>query len=218
VKRGKASAPQKFTVKASAPVKFEVRKSLDSDWYEVTPAKVSLKANESVTLTVKVDPRKMNSRINYRSVFFLRTADGWSRPVTVMAQTDFKYPETGEGMQVFKPGAPFKKVSGGGVRFDDPAKKFQFQFTLPEPSGIFITIEARALKPVGQHDSVSLGVNNETPSYCPLRKMSASRYVTNQVRNYNLPAGTHTITLVPRESLDLKQVTVITDVRATERR
>ncbi|MBR2873997.1 MAG: hypothetical protein IKB99_10920, partial [Lentisphaeria bacterium] len=217
VKRGKASAPQKFTVKASAPVTFEVRKSLDSDWYEVTPAKVSLKANESVTLTVKVDPRKMNSRINYRSVFFLRTAEGWSRPVTVMAQTDFKYPETGEGMQIFKPGAPFRKVDGG-VRFDDPEKKFQFQFTLTEPSGIFITIEARALEPVGRHDSVKLGVNNEKPSYCSLQKMSTSRYLTNQVRSYNLPAGTHTITVVPRESLDLKQVTVITDVRSTERR
>ncbi len=218
VQNGKASAPQKFTLKASAPVKFEVRKSLDSDWYEVTPAKVSLKANESVTLTVKVDPRKMNSRINYRSVFFLRTADGWSRPVTVMARTDFKYPKNPEGMQIFKPGAPFKKVSGGGVRFDDPAKKFQFQFTLPEPSGVFICIAARALEPIGQHDSISLGVNNETPSYCPLRRMSASRYMTNQVRSYNLPAGTHTVTLIPRESLDLKQVLVITDVRATERR
>ena len=92
-------------------------------------------------------------------------------------------------MQIFKPGAPFRKVDGG-VRFDDPEKKFQFQFTLTEPSGIFITIEARALEPVGRHDSVKLGVNNEKPSYCSLQKMSTSRYLTNQVRSYNLPAGT----------------------------
>ena len=218
VKKGSASAPQKITVRASQPVSFEVRKSLDSDWYDVTPAKFSLKANESVTLTIKVKPEKMTSRINYRSVFFLRSAEGWSRPVTVMAKTDFKYPEKAAGRHIYKPGAPFKKVSGGGVRFDDKSLKFEFKFTLPKAGTVFISAEARALEPVGQHDSISLGVNGVITEYCPLRSITSKAYTNVQVGSYKLPAGTHTVTAIPRESLDLRSISVITDVRALERR
>ena len=216
VKKGKASAPVKFTVKASAPVEVVVRKSLDSEWYDVTPAKVSLKAGEKAVLTVRLKPEKMNTRINYRSVFFLRTADGWSRPVSVKAVTDFKYPESSAGKQVFKVTGPFKKVSGGGVRFDDKSQKFQFKFTLPEKSGVFFYMDVRALEPIGQHDSIRLGVNGEEPSYCPFRGISSKKYTLLQGRSYILPKGTHTVTLMPRESLDLRSVVVLTDVRATE--
>ena len=216
VKNGKASAPVKFTVKATESVEFEVRKSLDSDWYTVTPAKVSLKAGETAVLTVKADPARMNSRINYRSVFFLRSPEGFSRPVTVKAVTDFKYPEKREGMLVFKPGAPFKKVSGGGVRFDDKTQKFQFQFTLPEKSGVFIYMDVRAMEPIGQHDTVYLGVNDETPSYCSFRGIKTGEYSNLAGRTYVLPKGTHTVTVSPREVLDLRSVSIVTDVRATE--
>ena len=218
VKKGKASAPQKITVKASGPVEFEVRKSLDSDWYDVTPSKVSLKANETVTLTVSVKPEKMATRINYRSVFFLRTAQGWSRPVTVMAKTDFKYPDEAPGRYIYKPGAPFKKVSGGGVRFDDKEKKFEFQFDLEKPGTVFIGVEARALEPVGRHDSITLGMNGKITEYLPLRGISSKAYSNIPVASFKLPAGKHTVTVIPRESIDLRNVSVITDVRALERR
>ena len=217
VKGGKASAPQTFTVKASAPVKFTVHKSQDSDWYTVTPSSVSLKPGESVKLTVKVDPSKMNSRINYRSVFFLRTAEGWSRPLTVMATTDFRYPDKSDQMMVFKPGAPFKKVSGG-VRFDDKEQKFLCTFTLKEDSTVFICATVRALEPIGQHDSILMGMDKETPYYCPFKGVSSKKYTECQVRSYKLKKGTHTLTAIPRESLDLKNIAIITDVRVTEKR
>lgn len=208
----------KFTVKATAPVTFNVTKSLDSDWYDVTPAKLSLKAGEKATITVSVKPEKMKTRINYRSVFFLRTPEGWSRPLSVKAVTDFKYPENSEGKQVFKVTGPFQKVSGGGVRFDDKEKKFQFKFTLKEKSGVMFYMDVRALEPIGTHDSVRLGVNDEEPSYCPFRGISSKKYLELSARSYVLPAGTHTVTVMPRESLDLRNVIVITDVRATEKR
>ena len=215
VKNGKASAPVKFTLKATAPVSFEVKKSLDSDWYEVSPAKLSLKAGETAAITVSLNPARMKSRINYRSVFFLRSPEGFSRPVTVMATTDYVYPENREGVQVFKPGAPFKKVSGGGVRFEG-SDKFQFKITLTEKTGISIYMDVRALEPIGQHDSVLLGVNDEEPFYCPLKDLSTRKYTDCSARNYVLPKGTHTITVMPRESLDLRKVTILTDVRAKE--
>lgn len=218
VKKGKASAPVKFTLKAAAPVKFAVRKSLDADWYEVTPAAASLKKGETLTITVKVKPEKMNSRIHYRSAFFLRTAEGWSRPVSVRAVTDYKYPETGNGMLTFKPGAPFKKVSGGGVRFDGENKKLEYKFTLTEPGGVFISLDVRALEPLGRHDSIRIGINGEKPSYCGLRGLNTKTYTRTTARSYKLPAGTHTVTLIPRESLDLKAVHIVTDVTADERR
>ena len=220
VKNKQASAPVQFVIKATAPVKFEVRKSEDSDWYEVTPSKLALKAGEKATVTVKVKPEKMNSRINYRSVFFLRSPEGFSRPITVMAVTDYKYPVRREGTQHFKPkaGAPFPKAKGSGVVFEDQTKKYQIEFTLKEKTGVFITVTARAYEPIGQHDSVLIGMDKEEPSYCPLRSIKSSHYTEIRARSYVLPAGKHTLTIIPRESLDLRQVTLVTDVRALEKR
>ena len=217
VRNGKASAPHSFTVRATEKTRFTVRKSLDSDWYEVTPSQVSLNAGETVKLTVRIKAEKMKSRINYRSVFFLRTPEGWSRPVTVMAVTDHKYPENPAGRLIFRPGAPFKKVPGG-VRFEGGSKKFQVRFTLKEPGGVNVYVTARALEPVAQHDSLRIGINNETPVYFSLNGINSKKYREIRTKIYSLPAGTHTLTLLPRESFDLKNVIVVTDVRTQERR
>ena len=138
--------------------------------------------------------------------------------MTVMAKTDFKYPDEAAGRYIYKPGAPFKKVSGGGVRFDDKEKKFEFKFDLEKPGTVFISVEARALEPVGRHDSVTLGMNGKITEYLPLRGISSKAYSNIPVTSYKLPAGTHTVTVIPRESIDLRNVSVITDVRALERR
>ena len=220
VKKGVASAPQKFTVKASAPVSFAVRKSEDSDWYTVTPDRASLKAGETLTITVKVLPEKMKSRINYRSAFFLRTPEGWSRPVSVAAVTDYKYPPLNkrEGLKSYKPGAPFRRVSGGGVRFDGKDQEWKIPFELKEPGGAVIILEVRALDPIPQHDSVCLGMDDTEPSYCNLTPVFTDRYSAIRARSYQLGKGKHVLRIAPRESLDLRSVSIMTDVRAMEER
>ena len=221
VKLGAASAPQEITVRASAPVTFSVRKSQDSDWYIVTPAQASLKAGETLTLTVKLLPEKMKTRINYRSVFFLRTSEGWSRPVSVAAVTDFKYPPMNErpGLMSFTPGAPFRPVPDGGVRFEGRNREWKIPFELKEAGGAYIILEVRALDPVPLHDSVSLGMDDEKPYYCGLAPVFTTRYNAVRARQYkSLSKGKHVLRVVPRESLDLKNVYIMTDVRALEER
>ena len=226
VKQGRASAPQKITVRAAAPVDFAVRRSEDADWYQVTPARARLKAGETLTLTVKLLPEKMKSRVNYRSTFFLRTPDGWSRPVSVAAVTDFKYPPLAKrpGVMVFTPGAPFRRLPDGGVRFDGKGKEWKIPFELKEDSNVVIAAEARALEPVGQHDSISLGMDDEEPGYCPLpgartySSISTREYRSVRAREYKLKKGKHVLTVAPRESLDLRGIAIVSDVRALEER
>ena len=215
VEKGVASAPQKITVRASAPVSFNVRKSQDSDWYTVTPAQASLKEGDTLTLTVRLLPEKMKTRINYRSAFFLRTPEGWSRPVSVAAVTDFKYPPLNQraSMMSFTPGAPFRPVPDGGVRFDGKTQKWKIPFELKEAGGVFIILEVRALAPVAQHDSVWLGMDDEEPSFCALTPIFVNRYNAVRARQYELlDKGKHILQIVPRESLDLKNVYIMTDV------
>ena len=219
VKGSVASAPQKFTIKASAPLSFTVRKSLDSDWYTVTPAQASLKPGETLTITVKLLPEKMKNRINYRSAFFLRTPEGWSRPVSVVAVTDYKYPPLSkrEGLKYYTPGAPFRRVSGG-VRFDGKEQEWKIPFELSEPGSVSIILEARALEPIPLHDSVCLGMDGVEPSYCGLAPIFSDRYTAIRARTYRLGKGKHVLRVAPRESLDLKSVSIMTDVRAMEER
>ena len=197
-----------------------MRKSLDSDWYTVTPAQASLKPGETLTITVELLPEKMKNRINYRSAFFLRTPEGWSRPVSVAAVTDFKYPPLNkrEGLKSYKPGAPFRRVSGGGVRFDGKDQEWKIPFELKEPGGAVIILEVRALDPIPQHDSVRLGMDDVEPSYCNLTPVFTDRYSAIRARTYQLGKGKHVLRIAPRESLDLRSVSIMTDVRAMEER
>ena len=71
---------------------YTIRKNDVFDWITVTPSKGVLKSGDKVTFTVKFDPEKMNERRIYRGAFSLRLANGFSRVVTVYADTDFVQP------------------------------------------------------------------------------------------------------------------------------
>ena len=71
---------------------YSIRKNDVFDWFEVTPAKGILKSGDKVTFTVRFKPEKMNNRRNYRGAFLVRTADGFSRVVSIYAKTDFVQP------------------------------------------------------------------------------------------------------------------------------
>ena len=218
MKNGKAPV-RSVAVKASAPVSFSVSKSADSDWYDVTPEKVSLKAGEKVTLTVKVKPEKMNSRINYRSVFFLRTPEGWSRPVSVRAVSDYVYPAVGNGenSRVFVPGSPFASLPGGGVRFAGKDKKIAFDFETAKEVTAFLCAEVRL--PAGAKRSSLYAGIDKAPSFCSVRGTGRSGWDFVSLRTYKLAPGKHTLTISPRENLELKALYLLfDDVTLKERR
>ena len=71
---------------------YSIRKNDVFDWFEVTPSKGVLKSGDKVTFTVKFKPEKMNDRFHYRGAFLVRTADGFSRVVSLYASTDYVQP------------------------------------------------------------------------------------------------------------------------------
>jgi len=218
VEKGKASAAQTVPVHASdAAVSFTVRKSADSSWFSVEPTEALLQAGESLELTVRVKAELMNKQSRYRGTFFLRSPDGWSRPVTVMAKTDhtvksFASPDCYE----FTLGAPFTALPDGGVRLEG-SEMVKFEFELPEDGYVFLFLEAKAPGPIPTHDSVWIGVNNDTPeAYAPLNNISQEEYKLMKLGAYQLPAGKHYVMLKPREVVDAKKLFVTRDVTVFE--
>lgn len=205
------SAPRTLGIHAAAPVSFTVQKSADSDWYEVTPAKLSLKAGEKAVLTVRVKPEKMNTRENYRSVFFLRTPEGWSRPVSVRAVSNYKYPaiKNSEESRFFIPGAPFAPLPGGGVRFEGKGEKVSFDFEIAKSVTAFLCAEVR-LPEGATRSSLALGIDT-SPTFCSVRGSGKKDWQFLSLRTYKLAPGKHTLTAAPRESLDLKAFYLIFD-------
>ena len=220
VRNGEASAMQTVPVHATdTPVSFTVRKSADASWFEVEPLNATLQPSESVVLNVRIKPALMNKQVYYRGTFFLRSAEGWSRPVSVTAKTDytvksFSSPDCYE----FVLWAPFTALPDGGVRLEG-SEMVKFEFEQPKEGYVFILLEARAPGSIPTHDSVWIGVNTETPeAYAPLTLISQDEYRLLKIAPHHLPAGKHYIMLKPREVIDARRLFVTRDVTIFETR
>lgn len=220
VQAGQASAPQEVVVQAGTePVSFAVRKSADDLWFEVEPQSANLQPGESLSLTVRVRPERMDRQVNYRGAFFLRTPEGWSRPVTVRAVTDFvKKDISSPDCLEFVLGSPYKQLPDGGVLLEGE-EMVKFEFEHPADGYVYLLLEARAPGPIATHDSVWLGVNTETPeAYVPLTRISQDEFKLLRVGSHFLPAGKHYIMLKPRETIEAKRLFVTRDVTVFETR
>ena len=71
---------------------YKIRKNNVFDWFEVTPSAGTLKSGDKITFTVKFNPEKMAERQFYRGAFSLRLDSGFSRVVSIYAETDFAQP------------------------------------------------------------------------------------------------------------------------------
>ena len=78
---------------SSSSVPFRVRKSFDADWFSVAPSQGVIPAGGEVRFEVRFDPGKMTGRRHWRSAFIVRTPEGQSRCVSVVAErTDHVIP------------------------------------------------------------------------------------------------------------------------------
>ncbi|NSW57271.1 MAG: right-handed parallel beta-helix repeat-containing protein [Armatimonadetes bacterium] len=71
---------------------FRIAKNDAFDWFAVTPEKGVLQSGQTVQLSVTLIPDRMQARKVYRGAFLIRLPNGFSRPVTVYAKTDFVPP------------------------------------------------------------------------------------------------------------------------------
>ncbi len=207
------------------------------DWFTVTPAQGTLKSGQTVPFTVSLIPDRMKTRDIYRGVFLVRLANGYSRPVTVYAKTDYVPPmkPAGDGsfvayLEAEAPsGGPGYEVaadaaaSGGkcvlvsGARDSQPT---EYRFTVPADGSYIVLMRVRSEEPVGSHDSLQFGLDDRPLEEATLR--SGATWTWSMVAHnrqqrltclepFKLKAGEHVLKVTPRESLVLDLIAVATN-------
>ena len=72
---------------------FAVRTAdLDAEWFDITPKKGTIASGKKTVFTVKFRPEALNARRRYAAAVVIRAADGFSRPLTLHAETDYVAP------------------------------------------------------------------------------------------------------------------------------
>ena len=207
------------------------------DWFTVTPAQGVLRSGQTVPFTVSVVPDRMRTRRAYRGVFLVRLANGYSRPVTVYARTDFAPPlkPAADGsfvayLEAEAPsGGPAYEVvsdvsaSGGRCVLVSGASDSQpavYRFTAPADGSYVVLMRVRSEEPVGSHDSLQFCLDDQPLEEATLRSDTAwtwSMVAHNRqqrltcLQPFKLKAGEHVLKLTPRESLYLDLIAVTTN-------
>ena len=200
---------------------FVIAKNDAFDWFEVVPASGTLQSGRSVELTVRFNAAKMNDRRHYRGAFLVRTPDGYSRPVSVYATTDFIPPYKGNApekhfvsyLDAFapaegtlpktqpEPNGEFGKV----VVLDGDFKKsgaITYAFDIPKDGLYFIHMRgygAGDLSIEGRIDDLEWTkvICTAIPymSWAPVSFTNLRKHPDNRVNGIEFTAGRHTMTL-----------------------
>jgi hypothetical protein len=207
------------------------------DWFTVTPAQGVLQSGQTVPFTVSVVPERMKTRKVYRGVFLLRLANGYSRPVSVYARTDFVPPVKPAGDGSFVTYLEAEAPSGGSAYVIVPdasasgakcvlvsgrsdSQPAEYRFTVPADGSYVVLMRVRSEEPVGSHDSLQFGLDDQPLEEATLRSDTAwawSMMAHNRqqrltcLQPFKLKAGEHVLKLTPRESLYLDLIAVTTN-------
>jgi hypothetical protein len=207
------------------------------DWFTVSPEQGVLQSGQTVQFTVSVVPDRMKDRKVYRGAFLVRLANGYSRPVTVYADTDFVPPVKPAGEGSFVAYLEAEEPSGGTAHEvipDDTAtggkcvlvagprdgQPTEYHFTVPADGSYIVLMRVRSEEPVGSHDSLFFCLDEQASDEASLRSDTSwtwSMVAHNReqrltcLQPFKLKAGEHVLKLTPRESLYLDLIAVTTN-------
>lgn len=207
------------------------------DWFRVSPAEGVLQSGRTVQFTVSLVPERMRDREVYRGAFLVRLANGYSRPVTVYARTDYVPPVKPDSDGAFVAYLEAEEPSGGTayeVIDDDAAsgekcvlvagggdaQSAEYRFTVPADGSYIVLMRVRSEEPVGSHDSLRFSLDDQALDEATLRSDSSwtwSMVAHNRqqrltcLQPFKLKAGEHVLKLTPRESLYLDLIAVTTN-------
>ncbi|MEN6302387.1 MAG: hypothetical protein ABFD96_06660, partial [Armatimonadia bacterium] len=193
-----------------------------------------LRSGQTVRFTVSVVPDRMKTQRVYRGAFLIRLANGYSRPVTVYAKTDYvppvkpasdgnfvayleaEEPSGGSACQVINDasasGAKCVLVSG---RAD--SQPVEYRFNVPADGSYVVLMRVRSDEPVASHDSLSFCIDDQPLDETTLRSDTSwawSMVAHNRQQRltclepFKLKAGEHVLKIAPRESLYLDLIAV----------
>ena len=188
---------------------FRVCKNDDMGWFSVSPASGVVESGKDVVFTVAFDAAAMGARRMWRGAFLVRTDDGFSRPVTLYAETDHVPPFRAE-----KPGetAIYAKV--------DPANPFgTYTFDVPKDGRYYFMMRARRTSPVRARETVSVKVDGDEADVSTLQNHRWPTWMVLApggtymcwIRYYDFKAGAHTLVLAPGDGNPSIEGLVLTD-------
>lgn len=247
VKNGKCSGAQ--TVIATVNGKdfsseYKIRQNNVFNWFTVTPASGKLVSGQKVTFTVKMKPELMKSRSLYKGVFLIRLANGYSRPVSIYAETDYRQEAKPmkKGVNTLfieadKPtgGKPFKVAddtyaSSGKCAYVDGWNSRKepavYTFDVPADGKYFVLMRIKCEEPVGSHNSLFFSVNGEKMGAANMQgdtRWSWCLAANNdqqlmRVKMFKLKKGKNKIEIMPREPVYLDMIAITDDPHIFEPR
>jgi hypothetical protein len=207
------------------------------DWFTVTPQQGVLRSGATVTFTVSLIPERMKTQKVYRGAFLVRLVNGYSRPVTVYARTDYTAPVKPQGDGSFVAYLEAEQPTGGAtceVAADDSASgarcvllpagpdagPVEYRFTVPTDGSYVLLMRVRSDEPVGSHDSILFCIDNLPTDEATLRSATSwtwSMLAQNRqqrltcLQPFKLTAGEHVLKVIPRESMYLDLIAVATN-------
>ena len=197
---------------------FEVVMNDATAWVKVSPAHGVIESGKTVVFDVSFDAAKMAGLRLRRAAFMIRTADGFSRAVTVYGETDYEQPFACE-----RPGetAIYAKV--------DPKNPYgKYSFDVPKDGRYYFMIRARKneLSGTGRgklgnpvSDSCLAGVDGEELDRVTYQLHDWSSWMVvspggtymSWIRYYDLKKGVHTLELKPNKGGAAIEGLVLTD-------
>lgn len=208
------------------------------DWLEVTPSSGVFRSGDRVEFSVKLHPEKMTERSMYRGAFLIRLENGFSRPVSVYAETEFRQKPRPADPQTFvcyrnaeaPDGEPLLETfndpeadGGKALRMKKRNHPYSYSFEVPRDGTYYLLIRSRRGR--GSH-RVMAGVDDGKMevAYLTLRDLWGYSILAPgkgwglKVHAYSLKAGRHTLKLNPLNLLDLDLIAVTEDPKPFEPR
>jgi hypothetical protein len=222
---------------------FTIQQNSAFDWFKVTPPHGTFQVGKPVTLTVTLADDAPNAPRRLKGCFTVKLANGYSRPVTLYSgstsphlptATDphmvcFIEAENGKSNQTLKIVSDAAASNHKAIDLPDAADKaldlnqlITFTFEIPEDGKYYLGVRTKAYKPTGLHNSIYFSLDG-TPHvreelwstgdwfWCGFRSLSYKNRA--QFAPIKLTKGVHTISITPRESLQLDCFAIATDPR-----
>jgi hypothetical protein len=213
------------TTSISSPQTYTIRMASACDWLHVEPANGSIEPGKPLALSVSLDQRILEHRGSAVGAFLVHLASGASVPVTVSADVATSAlriaaeAETLTGAEGFVAASDAAASGGRYLTFANPgeakelgAQRLTMPFTVAEDGWYAIALRLRCPRPIPNHDSLYLGIDDAKPEPSPIAGGTNWQWVDRTsptgVR-VHLTKGAHSLVLAPRETLDLDAVQVL---------
>jgi len=209
---------------------FRIAQNEAFDWFTVSPAIGTFEPGKSQVFSVQLRPERMGARRRYRGAFLVRLANGFSRPVVVYADTDWRPPvkpeRPGVWTQFLEAEAPQNGSASEAVA--DPAasggsalllsKPVEYRFTVPAAGKYFVVLRGRSAAPNKLYAAFRFGIDDSGLKDSGIRAgtdwswclVAQNRSMLTCLQSYDLNAGEHVVKLGP-EAPVLLDLVALTD-------